>query len=44
VLCPAAAHVATTRNLLKRVFSKTGARRQSELATMLLRSPLIHGA
>jgi len=41
--CIAASHgtsVATTRNLLKRVFVKAGVNRQSELAMVMLNSPL----
>jgi DNA-binding CsgD family transcriptional regulator len=33
----------TARNLLKRVFAKTGTRRQSELAVLMLRSTLVVG-
>ena len=32
--------VSTSRNLLKRVFAKTGTRRQNELVSLMLRSPL----
>lgn len=34
--------VATSRNFLKRIFSKTGATRQSELANLILRAPISH--
>lgn len=36
--------LATSRNLLKRAFAKTGVKRQSELTYLMLNSPLFYNA